>query len=199
MIFFNIDALDPFILFNEWLQAARSSEINDPDAACLATVGADGKPSARMVLLRGYGPEGFWFNTNSHSHKGRDIAATGVGAMCIHWKSLRRQIRIEGAFTKISDAESDAYFATRPRGSQIGAWASEQSAPLESMEALREKVRAIEAKYEGQDIPRPPHWHGYRLVPDAIEFWADGEFRLHERLLFTKGEDGHWNAMRLNP
>lgn len=191
--------MNPFVKFEEWLNFARKSEINDPEAVCLATVNAEGKPSVRMVLLRGWGENGFWFNTNENSQKGREIAATGVGAMCIHWKSLRKQVRIEGHFTITTPEESDAYFAKRPRGSQIGAWASNQSAPLENMDALKAKVAEIEALYEGKDIPRPAYWHGYKLVPESIEFWEDGEYRLHERIVYKKDSQGNWIPTRLNP
>lgn len=201
MTFFDLPKMgtDPFKLFNEWLEAAKSSEINDPEAVCLATVGADGRPSARMVLLRGWGPEGFTFNTNSTSRKGHEMAEHAFAALCMHWKSQRRQIRIEGRVEMLNEAETDSYFALRPRGSQIGAWVSRQSQPVASRDQMIEEVKVVEATYGSGPVPRPPYWRGYRIVPDRIEFWSDGEFRLHDRFEFTLDEKGLWVAQRLYP
>jgi len=201
MTFFDLPktGTDPFALFDEWLEAAKSSEPNDPDAMCLATAGTDGRPSARMVLLRGHGPEGFTFNTNATSHKGTDMAANAVAALCFHWKSLNRQIRIEGRVGMLDESETDKYFAMRPRGSQIGAWVSHQSQPVASRAAMFEEVKEIEALYGDGPVPRPPYWRGYRVVPDRMEFWQQGEYRLHDRFTFTKNENGIWEAQRLYP
>lgn len=190
---------DPFLLFNEWMDEAKSSEINDPEAACLATVSPKGLPHARMVLLRGWGVDGFWFNTNAQSVKGQDLAQNPFAALCIHWKSLKRQIRVEGEVKLLGAAESDAYFAKRPRYSQLGAWASRQSEPLESLGALHERVKAIEAQYEGQDVPRPDNWHGYVVIPHSIEFWQQQDFRLHDRFVYKPQPNGVWHAVRLYP
>lgn len=190
---------DPFNLFNEWFDRAKSSEPADADAACLATVD-DGKPSARMVLVRKVDPRGFVFFTNENSRKGQQLLKGGFAALCYHWKSQERSIRIEGAVESVSAQESDAYYASRPRGSKIGAWASLQSEALDSRETLIEKSKEIEKKFEGrEDIPRPPHWHGFRIKPERIEFWQNGQFRLHDRFVFTKNEKGEWIAQRLYP
>lgn len=190
---------DPFELFNKWMTLAKSSEINDADAACLATIGGDGQVHARMILLRGWDESGFWFNTNAHSGKGQDIAKNANVALCVHWKSLLRQVRIEGKAHIIPSQESDAYFATRARTSQIAAWASEQSSPLDSRKTLEKRLQALEAKYAGTQVPRPAHWQGYRVVPQTIEFWQQRDFRLHDRFIFTRLADGGWNIQRLNP
>lgn len=189
---------DPIALFTAWLREARAAEPNDPEAMALATVDEDGRPSVRMVLLKGHGPGGFCFFTNTLSRKGAALSARPVAALCLHWKSLRRQVRIEGRVERLSDAESDAYFATRHPLSRLGAWASEQSQPLENRAALESRVAALQDKFQGQDIPRPPHWGGYRVVPDRIEFWQDGAHRLHDRFLFTRSGPG-WSVTRLNP
>jgi pyridoxamine 5'-phosphate oxidase len=187
-------------LFTEWLEAAKAKEINDPEGMNLATVGADSMPSSRMVLLKGYDERGFVFYTNSMSRKGAQLAATRVAALCFHWKSLRRQVRIEGHVETVSDTESDAYFASRPKGSRIGAWASQQSQPLESRAVLEARVKDLEQKYTDTDnIPRPPHWFGYRVKPTRIEFWQDGEYRLHDRFVFTQDASGNWAAVRQYP
>ncbi|HEY8963029.1 MAG TPA: pyridoxamine 5'-phosphate oxidase [Alphaproteobacteria bacterium] len=201
MTFFDLPktGTDPFQLFNEWLEDAKSSEINDPDAMCLATCGSDGQPSARMVLFRGAGPEGFTFNTNMESHKGRDIAENPKAALCIHWKSLGRQIRIEGRVEMLDEVETDKYFSMRPRGSKIGAWVSHQSQEVESRDKMFEQVKEVEATYGDGDIPRPPYWRGYRVVPERMEFWQQGEYRLHDRFEFIKNETGDWTARRLYP
>ncbi len=190
---------EPLRLFAEWLAEAERSEPNDANALALATVDADGLPNVRMVLLKGFDPAGFVFYTNFDSAKGREILATGKAAMCFHWKSLRRQVRLRGAVEVVSDADADAYFQSRPRGSRIGAWASKQSAPLESRFALEKSVAEYTARYALGEIPRPAHWSGFRLVPQAIEFWHDRPFRLHDRLRFTRNDDGGWTRTRLYP
>lgn len=189
---------DPFTLFDSWYAEAKDSEPNDPNAVALATADAEGRPSVRMVLLKGHGPDGFVIYTNRESRKAGELAANPQGALLFHWKSLRRQIRIEGPVTHATDAESDAYFASRGRDSRIGAWASEQSRPLDSRETFEQRVAEMTAKFEGQDVPRPPHWGGYRVTPTRIEFWQDRAHRLHERRLFTR-ETGTWTEGLLFP
>ena len=189
---------DPFTLFDAWYAEARASEPNDPNAMALATVDADGRPSSRMVLLKGHGADGFVFYTNRESRKAGDLAENQLAALLFHWKSLRRQIRIEGQVTHASDAESDAYFASRSRDSQLGAWASDQSRPLDSRATFEARFADMQARFEGQDVPRPPHWGGYRVTPDRIEFWQDRAHRLHERRLFTRGAGG-WTEGLLYP
>ena len=191
-------ATDPFQLFDEWYAEARTAEINDPDAMALATADSGGYPSVRMVLLKGHGPEGFVFYTNRESRKGYELAANPRASLLFHWKALRRQVRIEGAIAPVPNAEADAYFATRSRDSQLGAWASDQSRPLESREVFEARFEEVEARFEGADVPRPPHWGGYRLVPDRIEYWNDRPHRLHERRLFTRSIDG-WTEGLLYP
>jgi pyridoxamine 5'-phosphate oxidase len=192
-------ATDPHALFDAWFAEAKASEPNDADAMTLATVGAAVRPSARMVLLKGHDARGFVFYTNSQSRKGDELAANPHAALLFHWKSLRRQVRIEGAVSPVSAAEADAYFATRSRDSQLGAWASDQSRPLDSRAAFEARYAALKADHEGREVPRPPHWWGYRLVPDRIEYWSDRPHRLHERRLFTLGPDGHWTEGLLYP
>lgn len=189
---------EPFALFGEWLADATGSEPNDPNAMALATVDTDGMPDVRMVLLKGFDTGGFVFYTNLESAKGRELAATPKAALCFHWKSLRRQVRVRGPVEAVTDAEADAYFATRPRGSRIGAWASKQSRPLESRFALEKAVASYTARYPVGDIPRPDHWSGFRIVPQTIEFWHDRPFRLHDRLTFTR-DGGGWTTSRLYP
>jgi pyridoxamine 5'-phosphate oxidase len=189
---------DPFALFEEWYALAREREINDSNAMALATVDAQGRPSVRMVLLKGHGPAGFVFYTNYQSRKASDLLANPNAALLFHWKSLRRQVRIEGAVEKVSDAEGDAYFATRSRDSQLGAWASDQSRPLDSRETFERRYAEVSARFEGKAVPRPPHWSGFRLVPRRIEFWLDREHRLHERHLFVPEGDG-WTESLLYP
>ncbi len=194
------EAGDPFRLFETWMAKAADSEVNDPTAMALATVDADGMPNVRMVLLKGADATGFVFYTNTESAKGGELLASGKAALCFHWKSLRRQVRVRGAVTPVDDAEADAYFASRPRGSQIGAWASRQSRPLESRFALEKAVATVTAKHAVGTIPRPPHWTGFRLVPSEIEFWHDRTFRLHDRIRFTRQTpDGAWHKERLYP
>ncbi len=190
---------DPFALFASWFAEAREKELNDPDAMAIATASAEGRPSVRMVLLRRHGPDGFGFFTNLESRKGREIAANPWGAMCIHWKSLRKQVRAEGRLEPLSDADADAYFASRSRDSRIGSWASDQSRPLDKRETFEARVAAMQERFaDGEDVSRPPHWSGFRLVPDAIEFWEDRAFRLHHRRLFTRTADG-WSEGLLYP
>ena len=190
---------DPFGLFGDWLQDATASEINDPNALALSTVDPEGLPDVRMVLLKGYDERGFVFYTNFESAKGREILASMKAAMVFHWKSLRRQVRIRGPIEVVSDAEADEYYATRPRGSRIGAWASKQSRPLESRFALEKAVAEYTLKYPLGDIPRPSWWSGFRLAPVQIEFWHDRPFRLHDRIVFTRRENGPWTKERLYP
>ena len=188
----------PFALFDAWFAEARTTEPNDSNAMALATVGADGQPSLRMVLLKGHGPEGFTFYTNRESRKAGELDATPRAALLFHWKSLRRQIRIEGLVSRVSDADSDAYFATRSRDSQLGAWASDQSRPLPERGAFEARFAQMQSRFDGGDVPRPPHWGGYRLAPERIEFWMDREHRLHERRIFTR--NGHdWDEGLLYP
>lgn len=191
---------DPFDIFEEWLAEAQESELNDPNGLALATADAQGRPAVRMVLLKGFDAAGFVFYTNLESNKGQDLAANPQAAMLFHWKSLRRQVRIEGSVEAVSDEEADAYFASRPRGSQIGAWASEQSRPLEGKWALEKRVASFTAKFGVSEVPRPEHWSGFRLVPNRIEFWKDGAFRLHDRFVFTRSDlGGDWSVEQLFP
>ena len=192
-------AEDPHALFDAWFAEAKASEPNDAEAMALATVGADGRPSVRMVLLKGHDAGGFVFYTNSESRKGGELAGNAAAALLFHWKSLRRQVRIEGIVTPASAEEADAYFATRARDSQLGAWASDQSRPLASRAGFEARYAALKADHEGRDVPRPPHWWGYRLEPDHIEFWSDRPHRLHERRLFLPGPDGGWAESLLYP
>lgn len=190
----------PMELFTVWMAEAEASEPNDPSAMALATSDAGGMPDVRMVLLKGADERGFTFYTNSESAKGIELAANPHAALCFHWKSLRRQIRIRGAITPVSTDEADAYFATRSRDSQIGAWASQQSRPLPSRFALEKEVAKMAAKFAIGKVPRPPHWLGYRVVPLQVEFWRDKPFRLHDRLVFDRQTpDGPWRQSRLFP
>ena len=189
---------DPFAIFAAWMDEARLSEPNDPDAMAIATADGQGRPSVRMVLLRRYGPDGFGFFTHLDSRKGLDLAANPFGALVIHWKSLRRQVRAEGPMQQIDDAEANAYFAGRGRESQIGSWASDQSRPLDSRETFERRYAEVQARFEGSDVPRPPRWSGFRLIPERIEFWTDRPHRLHERRLFTRTSGG-WDEGLLYP
>ena len=189
---------DPIALFDSWFAEARAAEINDPEAMALATVGRSGQPSVRMVLLKGHGRDGFVFYTNEESAKGEQIAMNSKAALLFHWKSLRRQVRLEGPVVRVPAAEADAYFASRSRDSQLGAWASSQSRPLDKRETFERRFEEMKRRYGGIDVPRPPHWGGYRLVPDRIEFWTDREHRLHERRLFVRDGDS-WTEGLLYP
>ncbi len=193
-------AEEPFALVDAWLAEAGKSEPNDPNAMALATVDADGLPDVRMVLLKGFDARGFVFYTNEESAKGRQLAAAPKAAALFHWKSLRRQIRLRGAVTLVSDEEADAYFASRPRASRIGAWASAQSRPLESRLSLEMAIARHAARFGLGEVPRPAYWRGFRLAPVAIEFWRDGAFRLHDRIAFTRAaQDAPWRRERLYP
>ena len=191
---------DPLALFDRWFAAAEVGEPNDPNGMCVATVDADGLPDARMVLLKGHDARGFVFYTNIESDKGRQLAVVPRAALLFHWKSLRRQVRIRGPVETVSDTESDAYYASRPRGSQVGAWASDQSRPLPSREELERRVAEVGARYEGHAPPRPPFWLGYRVQPLAFEFWRDRRSRLHDRMVFRREAlDAPWETLRLYP
>lgn len=194
------ETTDPLELFAIWYGEAGTSEPNDPSAMALATVGPDGTPSARMVLLKDYDAHGFVFYTNYESRKGSQLLAHPKAALLFHWKSLRRQVRLEGPVTQTTAAEADAYFASRARGSQVGAWASEQSRPLESRFALEKRVAEYAAKHVIGTVPRPPHWSGFRLQPTLIEFWQDGAFRLHDRLEYRRSAPTEpWTTRTLYP
>jgi len=193
-------AAEPFGPFEAWMAEAQASEPRDPDAIALATVDADGLPNVRMVLLKGWGPEGFVFYTNRESAKGRELEGQGKAALVIYWKSLSRQVRVRGPVSPVSPAQSDAYFASRPRGARVGAWASRQSRPLKDREELQAAVARVEAQYEGKDVPRPPHWIGYRIAPLYVEFWQEQPFRLHDRVVFSRAAlDQSWTRSRLYP
>ena len=189
---------DPFAIFAAWMDDARASEPNDPDAMAFATADTNGRPSVRVVLLRRAGPDGFGFFTNLDSRKGQELHANPFGALAVHWKSLRKQVRAEGPVELVGDDEADAYFAGRSRESQVGSWASDQSRPLESREAFEERYKQCRRRFEGQPVPRPPRWSGFRLKPERIEFWSDRPHRLHERRLFTRDGDG-WTEGLLYP
>jgi pyridoxamine 5'-phosphate oxidase len=193
------EAEEPYRLFAAWMKDAEESEPNDPNAMALATVDGDGLPNVRMVLLKGFDQDGFVFYTNLESRKGREILGAGKAALLFHWKSRRRQVRVRGTVTQVSDAEADAYFQSRARGSRIGAWASRQSQPLESRFALEKAVAEYTLKFGLGEIPRPAHWSGLRISPSSIEFWQDGLFRLHDRVHFDAEPGGGWSRTRLYP
>jgi pyridoxamine 5'-phosphate oxidase len=192
------DAHDPLTLFDQWLEEAGQSEINDPNAMSLATVGSDGLPAVRIVLLKKRDPRGFSFFTNGESRKGGELRTNHRAALCFHWKSKQRQIRIEGTITELAPAEVDEYFKRRHRMSQIGAWASQQSRPLSSREELLALTHEYEKKFPG-DVPRPPYWTGFVLAPKSIEFWQERDYRLHDRFVFTSNGEGSWSKQRLFP
>jgi pyridoxamine 5'-phosphate oxidase len=189
---------DPLALFDSWFAEAQASEPNDANAMALATATPDGRPSVRMVLLKGHGADGFVFYTNAQSRKGGEIAANPHAALLFHWKSLRRQVRIEGPLSEVTAAEADAYFHSRARESQLGSAASDQSRPLDARQTYLDRVETLAAEYAGQEIPRPPHWTGFRLTPERIEFWLDRPNRLHERRRFTRDGD-RWTSTLLYP
>jgi pyridoxamine 5'-phosphate oxidase len=193
------EAADPFPLFAAWLKEAEAREPNDPNAMALATVGENGLPDVRMVLLKGFDEHGFVFYTNLESTKGRQLEKNPRAALLFHWKSLRRQVRVRGAVQPVTPAEADAYFSARPRLSRIGAWASQQSRPLESRFVLEKAVAYYTARYPVGPIPRPPYWSGFRIVPEEIEFWRDVTFRLHDRVRFTFAAEAGWTKVRLFP
>ncbi len=189
---------DPIALFEAWFKEAQGTELNDPDAMALATSSPDGVPSLRMVLLKGLGPEGFSFYTNKESRKGQQIAINDQAALCFHWKSLRRQVRVEGTLKEVSAEQADAYFASRSRESQIGAWASDQSRPLEERAIFMDRVARESQRFANKDVPRPPHWSGFQLTPVMIEFWLDQPHRMHDRLVYNKEGQG-WRTERQYP
>jgi pyridoxamine 5'-phosphate oxidase len=189
---------DPHALFESWYAEARASEPNDPNAVALATADARGRPSVRMVLLKGHDQRGFVIYTNLDSRKGEELAANPYAALLFHWKSLRRQVRIEGAVAAVGAEEADAYFASRGRDSQLGAWASDQSRPLDARATFEERFARMNERFEGAPVPRPPRWSGFRVLPERIEFWSDREHRLHERRLFTR-EGESWAEGLLYP
>ena len=191
---------EPFTLFAAWLREAETTEPNDPNAVALATVDKDGLPNVRMVLLKGFDSDGFVFYTNFESQKGKEILSQKKAAMCFHWKSLRRQVRLRGLVEVVSDKEADEYYKTRARGSRIGAWASKQSRPLEGRFSLEKAVAEYTARYAIGDIPRPPYWSGFRIRPLSIEFWHDRQFRLHDRIEFRRDvPEGAWEKVRMYP
>jgi pyridoxamine 5'-phosphate oxidase len=191
---------EPFALFEAWLNEATKSEPNDPNAMALSTVDADGLPDVRMVLMKGFDTEGFVFYSHIASQKGRELAANPKAALLFHWKSLRRQVRIRGNVTPVSEAEADAYFATRPKQAQIGAWASKQSQELESRFAFEQAIAKVAAKHMIGEVPRPPGWSGWRITPSRIEFWHDRPFRLHDRIEFRRDAAGQkWSKTRMYP
>lgn len=189
---------DPVLQFHNWFEKVIEADLHEPNAMILATASREGRPSARIVLLKGYDERGFVFYTNYGGRKAREIEANPLCALLFYWGELERQVRVEGCACRISEEESDAYFLSRPRGSRLAAWASEQSCPVESRSILEERVRALEADYEGREVPRPPFWGGYRVEPEVIEFWQGRENRLHDRLVYRRTE-GEWRIERLQP
>ena len=191
-------APDPYGAFETWFAEAKRLELNDPNAMTLATATPQGRPSARIVLLKGVDREGFVFYSNTQSRKGEELAANGFAALLFHWKTLGRQVRVEGPVEPVLPRDADLYFDTRPRISQLGAWSSAQSRPLAGREELYARLAETEARFEGLDIPRPPHWSGYRVRPDRFEFWQDMPFRLHDRTIYT-ADSGRWELNKLFP
>jgi pyridoxamine 5'-phosphate oxidase len=190
---------DPIALFDSWFAEAKAAEINDPDAMALATADKDGDPSVRMVLLKGHGRDGFVFYTNEDSNKGQDLAENPNAALLFHWKSLRRQVRIEGWVERVSNDQANAYFATRSRESQLGAWASDQSSPLPDLATFEDRYEKAKQRFEGETVPRPSNWGGFRVLPLVMEFWQDRPHRLHERRVFMAQDDGSWTEGLLYP
>ena len=190
---------DPIEQFRLWFDETLAADLHEPNAMILATATPDGRPSARVVLLKGFDERGFVFYTNYEGRKGRELEANPSCVLVFYWGELERQVRVEGRAARVPDDESDAYYASRPRGSRIGAWASEQSRPVESRDVLDERVRDLEAEYGGREVPRPPFWGGYRVEPEVVEFWQGRENRMHDRLVYRRSEDGAWHRERLQP
>ncbi len=200
-----VNAENPIALFSDWLEAAGKTELNDSNAMSLATVDDDGLPDVRIVLLKGLDERGFVFYSNAQSAKGRQLK-NAKAALCFHWKTQKRQVRVRGTISAVTEAESDAYFAKRARGSRVGAWASDQSSPVLDRQTMVNRVAEMDAKFKDKDVPRPPHWHGWRVSPDHIEFWQDGAFRLHDRIVFEPSKEAvkntsesEWKKTRLYP
>ncbi|HEY9821916.1 MAG TPA: pyridoxamine 5'-phosphate oxidase [Candidatus Sericytochromatia bacterium] len=190
---------NPFEQFKIWFEQALSAQLPEPNAMTIATATRDGKPHTRIVLLKDYDQRGFVFYTNYESHKGQQLVQNPWGAIAFWWAELERQVRIEGRVEQVSPQEADAYFRSRPKGSQLGAWASNQSQVIDSREVLEQRLQQLKEEYENKDVPRPPHWGGFRVIPDEIEFWQGRPSRLHDRLLYRRGEDGKWTIQRLSP
>jgi pyridoxamine 5'-phosphate oxidase len=190
---------DPVAQFRRWFDEALAAGLHEPNAMTLASATPDGRPSARVVLLKGFDERGFVFYTNYEGRKGRELEDNPHCALVFYWGELERQVRVEGRASRVSEEESDGYFGSRPRGSRLGAWASEQSRPVESRDALEERLRGLKAEYEGREVPRPPFWGGYRVEPETIEFWQGRENRLHDRLVYRRSEGGGWRRERLQP
>lgn len=192
-------ATEPMALFRDWFDEAKEQELNDPNAFALATVDEEGMPNVRMLLLNGLSDDGFTFYTNYESTKGRELLYAKKASICFHWKSLRRQVRVRGHVAPVANAVADKYYASRPRVSRLGAWASQQSRELKDRKELEDRVNHFEQKYEGQDVPRPEHWSGFDLKPITIEFWHDRPYRLHDRIVFTRKDTDGWSKRRLYP
>jgi pyridoxamine 5'-phosphate oxidase len=190
---------DPIEQFRRWFDEAFAADLHEPNAMTLATATPDGRPSARVVLLKGFDERGFVFYTNYEGRKGRELEYNQHCALVFYWGELERQVRVEGRASRVPEKESDGYFGSRPRGSRLGAWASEQSRPVGGREVLEERLRSLEAEYEGREVPRPPFWGGYRVEPEIIEFWQGRENRLHDRLVYRRSEEGGWRRERLQP